>query len=93
MSIVTWANVGVALTSLAAIIISLITWKKRDQQKIERDKKEAYERCNADYITAFDLPLGIYGHGISFKSLKNINAHKNIKDTEKWGVLLNKIKV
>ena len=54
MSIVTWANVGVALTSLAAIIISLITWKKRDQQKIERDKKEAYERCNAEYIKVFD---------------------------------------
>ena len=46
---------------------------------------EAYQKTNADLITSFQLPHGLFMYGIKNDALKKILEIKNDVDTEVWG--------
>jgi spore coat polysaccharide biosynthesis protein SpsF len=46
---------------------------------------EAYEKTNADLITAMDLPHGAFTHGMKPAALRKILEIKDTKDSEVWG--------
>ena len=46
---------------------------------------DAYKRTNADLITSFDLPHGVFCYGIKPAALETVLKMKNSDNTEVWG--------